>query len=380
MMTTREPSDALATSLVEFTGSLAAAVTIEELDRCYLDTVRTFVDTSKAGLYLLNPFNHGTERIATVGVSDYFLARYEEAGRPSDPVLAEVLACHRPVLNRQLMSRDEWCSLDVYGEVFHLHRMTVLLEAPVLDGDELVGTLNFGDDDDGGLPSSEEVCLAGALGGLLGIVLRSIREREQLQRERDHVVAALELCDDALVVTDLRHGYRRANAAARRVLARIDGADEEGWLDEVMADQRHEGDVALAKASVPLREGDRAMVRVHSMTLLEEPSLLVSFLSLTGGESHSLPCAVEGVLTVRERQVAEQVVRGLHDAEIADHLMVSPHTVKEYLKAVYRKLGVRSRVDLTALLLQGRARTPPPRTRGSEIPPARGHDGGSAPL
>ena len=60
-------------------------------------------------------------------------------------------------------------------------------------------------------------------------------------------------------------------------------------------------------------------------------------------------------LTSTERAVADQVSRGLTNAEIAAHLVLSPHTIDYHLRHIYRKLDVRSRVELTRVILQRRA-------------------------
>ena len=51
------------------------------------------------------------------------------------------------------------------------------------------------------------------------------------------------------------------------------------------------------------------------------------------------------------REVAHLVVDGHTDREIAAQLRLSHHTVSQYVKRIYRKLDVASRVELTRLLV-----------------------------
>jgi DNA-binding CsgD family transcriptional regulator len=55
-------------------------------------------------------------------------------------------------------------------------------------------------------------------------------------------------------------------------------------------------------------------------------------------------------LTPRERQITQLLVRGLPIDQIAQTLWVSQHTVRDHVKAVFAKLGVKSRPELTAML------------------------------
>ena len=54
--------------------------------------------------------------------------------------------------------------------------------------------------------------------------------------------------------------------------------------------------------------------------------------------------------TSAEREVARRVAQGLTNPEIARELVVSPRTVQTHASHVYAKLGVSSRVQLTAVL------------------------------
>jgi two-component system, NarL family, nitrate/nitrite response regulator NarL len=84
------------------------------------------------------------------------------------------------------------------------------------------------------------------------------------------------------------------------------------------------------------------------------PELLQRAQSLSLEGSPRLPLES---LTPRERQIAEQVGRGLRNREIASTLGMSEGTVKVYLHTIYQKLSIEDRTEL-ALLMHGRR---PPR-------------------
>ena len=63
-------------------------------------------------------------------------------------------------------------------------------------------------------------------------------------------------------------------------------------------------------------------------------------------------------LTPTERRVAELVAAGCTNREVAKALFVSVHTVEDNLKRIYRKLGVRSRTELSLRLADGPAVLP----------------------
>jgi DNA-binding NarL/FixJ family response regulator len=68
----------------------------------------------------------------------------------------------------------------------------------------------------------------------------------------------------------------------------------------------------------------------------------------TGGSafSHAQPEPGPGPgLSEREREVLALIAAGSTNREIAAQLQLSPHTVKDYVSAVYRKLEVRNRAE-----------------------------------
>lgn len=52
-------------------------------------------------------------------------------------------------------------------------------------------------------------------------------------------------------------------------------------------------------------------------------------------------------LTRRETEVISQLSQGLYYKEIAGKIYISPETVKKHVRNIYKKLGVRNRVEAT---------------------------------
>lgn len=67
--------------------------------------------------------------------------------------------------------------------------------------------------------------------------------------------------------------------------------------------------------------------------------------------SEVAPLIIEAYgLTPRELEVTRMISRGLKTAEMAERLFLSPHTVRDHVKAIFEKVGVSSRGELTARL------------------------------
>ncbi len=83
-------------------------------------------------------------------------------------------------------------------------------------------------------------------------------------------------------------------------------------------------------------------------------------------------------LTERERGIAQYVLRGMSNKAIAGALSVSPLTVQQHLKAIFEKIGVHSRGELTGRVLVEYHRENAPggvksgKTKSAAARPARG--------
>jgi len=343
--------DDLAEDLFAFVSEVGAASSMAQLEQRYLDGIARFIPSSAVGIYALDPFTRGAESIAARGVSDFFLSRYEAFGRTRDPVFSAAMEEGRATHSGDLMTVEKWRGLPVYQDVFALHAMTGLLEAPIFSGGKPIGTLNFGRTSEEGPFTDEERRLAEAVSRLVGVAMGAHRESQALARERDQVFAALELGSEAVVVTDLHTLERRLNAAARDLLSQVKSTG--GAIDELMTKPIRAGRDSCHQLPVTLIDGSSTVLVARSThPRADELSITVSFLELVGGRP---PRAAAGAtvaeqLTDRQYDVARLAAGGLRDKEIAAQLHLSLYTVKQYLKVAYGKLGVRSRVELARLV------------------------------
>jgi DNA-binding CsgD family transcriptional regulator len=106
-------------------------------------------------------------------------------------------------------------------------------------------------------------------------------------------------------------------------------------------------------ASARLRSSSGRWLAVHA-SCLRQPDGGPGPTALTIEPAKSAqiaPIIVEAYcLTVREQEITRLVARGLSNPEIAAELFLSPHTVRDHLKAIFGKVGVGSRGELVAKL------------------------------
>lgn len=310
---------------------LAEAESFEDFTRrLYEGAPRLFGETM-VGFDVLNPRTHRLESTSAHGVSKFFLARYDQLARHSDPVLERALLTREVTYNLAMMTVDEWRSLALYDDVFSMHRMVAVAYAPVIVDGEVVATLNLARSADDSTFTPAELQRAAQLAKLLASVMRSLRVKEELSRRAHLHEIALDLVAEAIVVSDVSRANRYSNRAAKEILAKQPGHAPS--LDEAIA----------AVSGGARRDG-----LVEHVVSLEGDGVLVAFLRDSSVEPR-LPARLRQHLSAREADVALLVAAGLRDAEIAVRLNLSVHTVKGYLRETFRKTGVRSRAELAGL-------------------------------
>jgi DNA-binding CsgD family transcriptional regulator len=220
-------------------------------------------------------------------------------------------------------------------------------------GDRILGCLHVAASDRDGGFGPREIALAEAVARVLADTIERLDAHERLERERDKVLSALDLVATPIVSSDAQAPDLRLNVAARRLLADVVDADQR--LHELLARPPLDGAFSR-RTEVDLVGGDRGVLHAASTPRPHDQGGLVAVLDLRRDDAGIAPGAL-AALTPREADVAVLIVDGLADREIAERLFLSHHTVSQYVKRIYRRLDVDSRVALTRLLLGARTRS-----------------------
>lgn len=97
--------------------------------------------------------------------------------------------------------------------------------------------------------------------------------------------------------------------------------------------------------TVPGRDG---WVTLHASKLDSGGGRVAIVIEVAGGPRAATVRLEAHGATAREREVATLIARGLGNPEIAETLVLSPHTVQDHVKSLFEKLRVASRQELVA--------------------------------
>ena len=213
--------------------------------------------------------------------------------------------------------------------------------------------------------SVEEVLLLASLSATVGAAVRT----------RVAMAAPARALSSApgLMMFDASGALVSANGEATRWLADIYGGPADGtapWVDHLSAPAVD--DLRSAVPIVPLLARARAIAAGlddgQARLRLRDRSgrwLVLHASCLTGGAADGAvavvvepaksadiaPIVIEAYgLSPRERDVVRAIARGSSTPDIAAELFLSPHTVRDYIKSVFEKVGVSSRGELIAKL------------------------------
>lgn len=122
---------------------------------------------------------------------------------------------------------------------------------------------------------------------------------------------------------------------------------------------------SVARQRGPERAADTALERARQQVsslagAIDDPDLATEFRNAAlaqfpeARQQESAATATGPALSPREIDVLRLVTRGMTDAEVGEHLYISPRTVGRHLQSIYNKLGVNSRTAAATAALERR--------------------------
>ncbi|HEX6713032.1 MAG TPA: response regulator transcription factor [Thermoleophilaceae bacterium] len=143
-----------------------------------------------------------------------------------------------------------------------------------------------------------------------------------------------------LVVVRCPQDRRSLDRTLRRVERRAPGA----IVVVVIADGEH------VDLGLTLANGADALVRDEDLGDALGPAVRAAACGQCSAPAGLLRATQPPALSLRERQVLGLALAGLSNAQIADRLYLAPSTVKTHISSAFRRLGVHSRREATALV------------------------------
>jgi DNA-binding NarL/FixJ family response regulator len=174
------------------------------------------------------------------------------------------------------------------------------------------------------------------------------------------VIAADEILQRRAIAALRRDGFAVSSAAEAAALVVVSDGGWRALLEQSAAlrERHHDAALIVVAGEFPLRELPRLLEAGIGGVVLEsdlESTIGAAVRAALSGQfvfpSAAPSASREAILSTREKQVLAMVVLGCTNAEIATTLHVAETTVKSHLTSTFRKLGVRSRSEASARVL-----------------------------
>jgi DNA-binding CsgD family transcriptional regulator len=319
--------------------------------------LRRVVPYDGAGWTTTDPETLMPTALLSEGAPDEIALRLldEELRTPDMNKFVDLAVAERPVATLRVSTQGRL-------ELSPRHRS---VHEPLGLGDELRAACRVGDAtwggvcmsraDDAGDFTSEEVRYVEEIAAQLGRGLRRSLARPPSDLDLESIRTP------GMLVMDEHWRVESSTGEAQRWLSRLAASD--GGFDlpcsvvavaiqaQVLAEC--EGRARPARARVRLSTGGWLLVHAAVLHDADGSPTRTGVMFEPAERSQLTPLLLRLYgLSEREREVTELLLNGRSTDEVAARLFLSRHTVRDHVKAIFRKVGVASRPELTAALSQ----------------------------
>lgn len=333
------PQPYILNALDELTASIYRRLDLEELEKEYIRLIQPLIPAKTSALYLFSPTKSKPVRITGQGLDIDFLNFYEEDGRQVDPLHQWIRQHYSPNLSHRLLGLNGWQHHPIYRIVGTLN-IDYAMQSPIVSGDEVIGTLNFGRPKVDGPFTRAELTTASILSRFLSVAIANAVGCGDSKFSRDQLQAAMNNMRQGVIIADESGDVCYANYEAWSLARRKLGPEQtqEKLTEFVRQGKSESGDIAGFTSGHEL-DGRFCPVPGTSMRRI------LMLLDETPSPDFS---QLKSILTDREMDVLRLVEKGQQNPDIAENLYLSVNTVKRHLDNIYKKFTVNSRTELIA--------------------------------
>lgn len=332
---------------LEFVREIQRAVSVDEVQTAYLDSVSEVLRADGIGIYRFT--RAGVPAEASSNLGENFMRAYEIEGRFDDPVLDAVTENVLPADSHNMVREERWLD-SAARSVLLRENLEFSLQAPILRDGEVGGTINFARGSDLEGFSLADLTTARFVSEHLGLALERARRFEVAGDRAALLGGALDHLSQMVVVAESSTGERAFST--RNLEARYPRTAHD-LIDSVIADFAAEGRRAMTVNVRDEASGERFIIKC-SLAPSSDAIVAVVF-EAAAEEDRKLPSWE--VLSPREQEIAQYVSEGMTTREISETAFVSQNTVKQHIKRIFAKTGVHSRAELVQMIWASRGRS-----------------------
>lgn len=320
-------------TLEEIIFSISNKQDLESLESEYLNTITHLIPAHATAFYLFQPDRVEPKRISARGVDRDFLLYYEKQGRDLDPLRHWITRQKTPNQSQVLLGLEGWQHHPVYN-IVGAASIDFAMQSPIVNGSDVIATLNFGRDQQEGPFSSSDLKAVSIISRFLSMAIAKSMGNSEKSFLNKALCYSIDQVPHGILITDSDYTVQYANSAAKKHSARH--TPESDVSDILKQNASHQGKYGhfnhdeLSAKYCPIPGSNRQ----HAIVFIETEKPL------------NINPALRTLLTTREIDVLKLVDKGMSNKEMAEYLNISVNTIKRHLDNLYGKIQVNSRTQL----------------------------------
>jgi DNA-binding CsgD family transcriptional regulator len=307
---------------------------------------------------------------------NYYCPLYKDSFYQHSPLLKEALSSSKNVLKiGESISFKDWERTVLYNDFIQPQHLYWELFLTLRWKNNLEGMITLWRPKNQPDYEDREVLKAARLATHLGVAIHNVCMISQINTLKSRSLSPNETDGEGFLCLDHKFNLSFFNAKARDICLQLSSGrpynilslekgefpipsciirDCSSLLDLVKAEGQT---ILLPKERIIYTENGQRIRTECSLVWKEDqiisaPSFVVTLSDLSDENRQETSLQTRFKLSRRELDVIHYLIRGMSDNEIGEKLYISRQTVHTHIKNIYRKLGVKSRIELYRMVIQ----------------------------